>query len=162
MSNLSGSIVCTIEFGPFRKSILFSSVYLKGTELGCTTDEKGLFHLKVPEGQYTLVVSAVGYQTVEHVVQAKHGERQRLHIHLSTDVKELDEVIVVSNGVSRVKKSAFNAIALDTKVLQNSTQNLSEALAQAPGNEASRVGRCRFRHAIDDGRIQRETYQDFY
>ena len=30
----------------------FASVYLKGTELGCTTDEKGLFHLKVPEGQY--------------------------------------------------------------------------------------------------------------
>lgn len=82
----------------------FASVYLKGTELGCTTDEKGLFHLKVPEGQYTLVVSAVGYQTVEQVVQAKNGERQRLHIHLSTDIKELEEVVVVSNGVSRVKK----------------------------------------------------------
>lgn len=118
----------------------FASVYLKGTELGCTTDEKGLFHLKVPEGQYTLVVSAVGYQTVEQVVQAKNEERQRLHIHLSTDVKELEEVVVVSNGVSRVKKSAFNAIALDTKALQNSTQNLSEALAQAPGMKLRESG----------------------
>ena len=118
----------------------FASVYLKGTELGCTTDEKGLFHLKVPEGKYTLVVSAVGYQTVEQVVQAKNGERQRLHIHLSTDVKELEEVVVVSNGVSRVKKSAFNAIALDTKALQNSTQNLSEALAQAPGMKLRESG----------------------
>lgn len=118
----------------------FASVYLKGTELGCTTDEKGLFHLKVPEGQYTLVVSAVGHQTIEQVVQAKNGERQRLHIHLSTDVKELEEVVVVSNGVSRVKKSAFNAIALDTKALQNSTQNLSEALAQAPGMKLRESG----------------------
>ena len=118
----------------------FASVYLKGTEIGSTTDERGLFHLKVPEGQYTLVVSAVGYQAVEQVVQAKNGERQRLYIHLSTDVKELEEVVVVSNGVSRVKNSAFNAIALDTKVLQNSTQNLSEALAQAPGMKLRESG----------------------
>lgn len=93
----------------------FASVYLKGTNIGCTTDDKGLFHLKVPEGEYTLVVSAVGYQTAEETIQAKSGEKQRLHIRLSTDTKELDEVVVVSNGVSRVKKSAFNAIALDTK-----------------------------------------------
>lgn len=118
----------------------FASVYLKGTNIGCTTDDKGLFHLKVPEGEYTLVVSAVGYQTAEETIQAKSGEKQRLHIRLSTDTKELDEVVVVSNGVSRVKKSAFNAIALDTKILQNSTQNLSEALAQAPGMKLRESG----------------------
>lgn len=49
----------------------FASVYLKGTNIGCTTDDKGLFHLKVPEGEYTLVVSAVGYQTAEQTIQAK-------------------------------------------------------------------------------------------
>lgn len=118
----------------------FASVYLKGTNIGCTTDDKGLFHLKVPEGEYTLVVSAVGYQTAEQTIQAKSGEKQRLRIRLSTDTKELDEVVVVSNGVSRVKKSAFNAIALDTKILQNSTQNLSEALAQAPGMKLRESG----------------------
>ena len=41
--------------------------------------------------------------------------------------------MVVSTGVSRVKQSAFNAVALETKELQNSTKNLGEALSKVPG-----------------------------
>lgn len=47
--------------------------------------------------------------------------------------EQLDEVVVVSTGVSRLKQSAFNAVALDTEELQNSTKSLSEALSKAPG-----------------------------
>ena len=46
---------------------------------------------------------------------------------------QLDEVVVVAGGVSRVKKSAFNTIAVDTKEMQNTTKNLSDALSKAPG-----------------------------
>ena len=42
-------------------------------------------------------------------------------------------MVVVSNGISRLKRSAFNAVALDTKELQNSNRSLREALANAPG-----------------------------
>ena len=42
--------------------------------------------------------------------------------------------------MTRLKRSAFNAVALDTKALQNSTQNLSEALAQAPGMKIRESG----------------------
>ena len=39
------------------KSIIdFATVYLKGTQYGCTTNEKGLYHLKAPAGKYTLGV----------------------------------------------------------------------------------------------------------
>ena len=55
-------------------------------------------------------------------------------------VEILDEVVVVSNGVSRVKRSAFNAIAVDTKEFQNSTKNLSDALAKAPGMKLRESG----------------------
>ena len=62
------------------------------------------------------------------------------NVRLRVDNEELDEVVVVSNGVTRLKRSAFNAVALDTKALQNSTQNLSEALAQAPGMKIRESG----------------------
>lgn len=118
----------------------FATVYLKGTTYGCTTDEKGLYHLQAPAGKYTLVVSAIGYKTVETPVTLVRGERIKRNILISTDVLELDEVVVVSNGVSRVKRSAFNAIAVDTKELQNSTKNLSDALAKAPGMKLRESG----------------------
>ena len=49
------------------------------------------------------------------------------------DTIHLAEVTVVSAGVSRVKNSAYNAVAVDTKGMLNTTKTLSEALAKAPG-----------------------------
>ena len=118
----------------------FATVYLKGTTYGCTTDEEGIYHLHAPAGKYTLVVSAIGYKTIEKPVTLVHGERIKMNVMIAPSVTELDEVVVVSNGVSRVKRSAFNAIAVDTKEFQNSTRNLSDALAKAPGMKLRESG----------------------
>ena len=118
----------------------FATVYLKGTNYGGTTNEEGIYHLQAPAGEYTLVVSAIGYKTVEKPVKLMRGERTKMNVVISPQATELDEVVVVSNGVTRLKRSAFNAVALDTKALQNSTQNLSEALAQAPGMKIRESG----------------------
>ena len=118
----------------------FATVYLKGTTYGCTTDEEGIYHLHAPAGKYTLVVSAIGYKTIEKPVTLVHGERIRMNVMIAPSVTELDEVVVVSNGVSRVKRSAFNSIAVDTKEFQNSTRNLSDALAKAPGMKLRESG----------------------
>ena len=102
--------------------------------------KEGIYHLQAPAGEYTLVVSAIGYKTVEKPVKLMRGERTKMNVVISPQATELDEVVVVSNGVTRLKRSAFNAVALDTKALQNSTQNLSEALAQAPGMKIRESG----------------------
>ena len=126
---LSGKIISAED----KNIIDFATVYLKGTAYGCTTDERGIYHLKAPVGTYTLVVSAIGYETFEEPITLQ-GERQTRHtIALKTATHQLDEVEIVSSGVSRVKKSAFNAVALDTRELHNSTKSLSEALMQLPG-----------------------------
>ena len=118
----------------------FATVYLKGTTYGCTTNEEGIYHLHAPAGKYTLVVSAVGYETVEKPVTLVRGERIKMNVAVAPSVTELDEVVVVSNGVSRVKRSAFNAVAVDTKEWQNSTKNLSDALTKAPGMKLRESG----------------------
>ena len=132
---ISGKILST------EKEIVdFATVYLKGTTYGGTTNEEGLFHLKAPAGNYTLVVSAIGYQTVEKEVRLTTGEQVKHTITITPRSTELEEVVILSNGVSRLKRSAFNAVALDTKELQNSTKSLSEALAKAPGLKVRETG----------------------
>ena len=64
----------------------------------------------------------------------------RQNITISPETQQLDEVTVVSTGVSRLKRSAFNAVAVDTKELQNTTKNLSDALAKAPGMKLRESG----------------------
>ena len=132
---ISGKVLSTE-----KTTVDFATVYLKGTNYGGTTNEEGIYHLQAPAGEYTLVVSAIGYKTVEKPVKLMRGERTKMNVVISPQATELDEVVVVSNGVTRLKRSAFNAVALDTKAMQNSTQNLSEALAQAPGMKIRESG----------------------
>ena len=132
---ISGKVLSTE-----KTTVDFATVYLKGTNYGGTTNEEGIYHLQAPAGEYTLGVSAIGYKTVEKPVKLMRGERTKMNVVISPQATELDEVVVVSNGVTRLKRSAFNAVALDTKALQNSTQNLSEALAQAPGMKIRESG----------------------
>ena len=117
----------------------FATVYLKDTNYGCSSDEQGMYYLHAPAGAYTLVVSAIGYETVEKSVVLT-GERAKMNIVLTATQVELDEVVVMASGVSRVNRSAFNAVAIGTKELQNSTKTLSEALARTPGMKLRESG----------------------
>ena len=137
---ISGRIISTE-----KETVDFATVYLKGTSYGVTTNQEGLYHIKAPAGDYTLVVSAVGYTKVEKKVKLVNDERMKLNITIAPETQQLDEVTIVSTGVSRVKRSAFNAVAVDTKELQNTTKNLSDALTKAPGmklRESGEIGRA--------------------
>lgn len=120
--------------------INYATVNLKGTKYGVGTDLDGIYELNVPAGKYTIVVRAVGYATVEREIELKPGARTRLNVEMSFQERALDEVTVISNGVSRVNRSAYNAVAIDTKALQNSTQNLGDALGRAPGMKIRESG----------------------
>jgi outer membrane cobalamin receptor len=132
---VSGKIISTE-----KETVDFATVYLKGTNYGETTNPEGIYHLRAPAGSYTLVVSAIGYKTVEQQVKLVAGERVKRNITITPQATALDEVVVVSSGISRLKRSAFNAVAIDTKSLQNTTQNLSQVLVQAPGMKLRESG----------------------
>ena len=118
----------------------YASVYLKGTAHGCVTDERGRFRMHAPAGEYTLVVSALGFETYEAAFSLGERDEKEMNLRLRPAAIELDGVEVVSSGVSRVKRSAFNAVALDAKEFENSTKSLSEALAKTPGMKLRESG----------------------
>lgn len=123
-----------------NEAVDFATVYLKGTTYGGTTNHEGIYHLQAPEGSYTLVVSVVGYRTAEKSVVLVAGENVKQHMTIDAETVQLDEVTVVSTGVSRLKRSPFNAVAVDTKEMQNTTKSLSDALSKAPGMKLRESG----------------------
>ena len=80
--------------------IIGASVVIKGTTNGTITDFDGNFMLEVP-AKATLVVSYVGYKTLEVPVNGK-----TLNINLKEDTEMLDEVVVVGYGTQ--KKATLN------------------------------------------------------
>ncbi|MDE7077780.1 MAG: carboxypeptidase-like regulatory domain-containing protein, partial [Alistipes sp.] len=122
-----------------KEEVAFATVSLKGTVYGCSTDQQGMYYLHAPAGKYTLIVSAIGYQTVEKPVTLT-GERLKMNIILAASEIRMDEVVVTGSSVGRINRSPFNAVAIGTEELQNSTKSLSEALARTPGMKLRESG----------------------
>ena len=111
--------------------VSYANVALKGTSYGCVTDEDGKYHISAPAGKYTMSVTMLGYSSVEKKIDL--SKDNLLDVKLTDSGIMLDEVIVASSAVSKVRQSAYNAIGVDAKELKNTTKNLGDALAKAPG-----------------------------
>lgn len=76
------------------------NVLLKGTNTGTITDFEGNFSLQVPSTG-VLVISYIGYQTVEMKISSK----SHYDIVLKEDAEVLGEVVVTAMGIERKAKS---------------------------------------------------------
>ncbi len=121
------------------EAIDYATVLLKGTTQTCYTNEKGLYHLSAPAGNYSIIFSCTGFEDCELPVTLTAGQRTKLNVKLKP-VTQLAEVIVVGDQLSKVKNSAYNATAVNTRELVNTTRTLSEALAKAPGMKIRESG----------------------
>jgi TonB-dependent starch-binding outer membrane protein SusC len=70
------------------------SVVVKGTATGAVTDVDGNYTVSVPSPGSVLVFSFVGYTTVEREV----GSSSVMDIRMSTDARQLSEIIVTGQG----------------------------------------------------------------
>ncbi len=111
----------------------YATVWLEGTSYASQTNPKGRFSIVAPSGDYELVVSAVGYGEVRRKVSLAAGQRLNMDIKLGIATRSIDEVTVMSSGVGRIKRSAFNAVAVDATLLANTTKSISDAISKAPG-----------------------------
>jgi outer membrane cobalamin receptor len=118
----------------------FATVSLKNTRYGTVSAYDGSFRFEAPAGSYTLVVSSLGYETVEKEIVLSAGQRLLKNIMLTPSVTQLAEITVSVSAVSRINRSAYNAVAIDTRAMQNTTRNLGDALARAPGVRLREAG----------------------
>jgi TonB-linked SusC/RagA family outer membrane protein len=83
--------------GPDNAGIPGVTVVVKGTTNGTTSDMDGNFMLSLPDANATLVISAVGFVTQEIPLDG----RSTLNVTLQTDVKALEEVVVLGYTTSK-------------------------------------------------------------
>lgn len=69
------------------------TIILKGTTIGSVTDDSGHYMLKnLPEGEFTIEVSFVGFKTVTKKVTTGKGKTQELNFELEEDLISLEGV----------------------------------------------------------------------
>ena len=132
-SQRAETVISGKVFSTEKGIVEFATVYLKNTGYGSVTNQEGIYHMSAKPGSYTLVVSAIGYETAEQDIELLSGERIKLNVSLRPSVSELEEVVVTGGGISKINNSAFNAVAIDTKKLGNTTLDLAHALNRVSG-----------------------------
>jgi len=82
----------------------FTKVFLRGTELGAISDQWGNYCIEnVPNGKFKLVVSAIGFDTEERIIDVKESSFIIVNIELFSRTSSIDEV-VVSGTMKEVSK----------------------------------------------------------
>lgn len=99
--NVKGKVISEGDNEPVPGAL----VVIKGTQRGTTTEIDGSFTLEASVGE-TLVISFVGFNSKEILVQANQGD---LNVNLSYSTSDLSEVVVVGYG-SQIKKEVTGAI----------------------------------------------------
>lgn len=99
-----------------NEPIIGASVVIKGTTNGGITDLDGNFQLNNVAAGSTLVVSYIGYQTLEIPVQKGKTSYQ---VALSEDTQTLDEVVVVGFGTQKKVNLTGAVASVDNKKLES-------------------------------------------
>lgn len=95
---LAQTIQGTVTDAATGESLPGVNIVIKGAEtIGTSSNQDGTFELDVPSLNSVLVVSYIGYQTLEVPIQG----RQTVIIELTASILEADELMVVAYGVQR-------------------------------------------------------------
>jgi TonB-linked SusC/RagA family outer membrane protein len=125
------SISGTVSDRSTNESLPGASVMIKGTNLGSITDMDGKFSLKAPAGDNILVISYIGYETVELPV----GNQIVFNVQLVPSKTSLQEVVVVGYGSAKVKDltSAITTVRSEDIIRTPASQPLQSLQGKVAG-----------------------------
>lgn len=128
-----GTIRGTVYDDANGDPMLFTNVYLEGTTIGTATDINGFYTIpNVPEGEYTLISTALGYDTMKYEITIdpktkiitqniflKEGKVQITGVEISAEREErINEVKVSSVKVTTEEISKIPSVGGEPDIAQ--------------------------------------------
>jgi len=79
-----------------KETLIGVSLYIEETKTGLSTNEYGFYSITLPKGNYTILISYIGYQTLQETINLTQDTRKNFFI--SEKSEELDEVVIIQNN----------------------------------------------------------------
>ncbi|WP_246581278.1 TonB-dependent receptor [Echinicola shivajiensis] len=104
----------TIEDASSGEGLIGATIFIKELGTGGTSNVYGFYSLTVPEGEYTLVYSFVGYESVTKSISL--FDDQSLNLELEPESTQLEEVVVTADPEdSNVRSTQMSVNKLDMR-----------------------------------------------
>lgn len=126
-ANIFGHIIS----GTNGEHIPYATIAIKDSTIGCAADGTGHYTIKnIPVGEHTVVVSAIGYQTIEFKHVAERNTSIELNFTLEESSLIVDEVVVsATRNETNRRQTATVVNVASTKLFESTASaNLSEAM----------------------------------
>lgn len=118
------------------KHLPYITIFVKGTNIGTTTDTSGHYFLKnLPTGTISLEVKSVGFRTTQKSITIDANSTKELNFAIEQDDIALDDVVVSANRNETKRKLAPNLVNVLSPKLFDATQSvcLAQGLNFQPG-----------------------------
>ena len=118
------------------------SLSIKGYAYGTITDSKGEFHFnKLPQGRYTLLVTYIGYNKLEKIVEV-NGKDLTLSLVLRNSTSALDQIQIIAYGTEskRFSVGSVSTVTAEDIEKQPVTNPLLALQGQAAGLVVTSTG----------------------
>ena len=111
-----------------QEHLSFVNVQIKGTSMGCLTDESGHYYLKnLPEGKHTIIFSMMGYETLEKSVVLHRDTLIEINVAISEKSFLMDNVVVTANKYATKQKEVATIVNVISPLIIESTTSNSMA-----------------------------------
>lgn len=121
------------------EAVIFTNVFLKGTSIGASTDVNGYFSVtQIPEGQYTLVVTYLGYDTFSEEITVRAGDITTEKIFLKKSSVQMQTVEISAERQERQTNVTMSVTKATPKQIKQiptigATADLAQYLQVLPG-----------------------------
>lgn len=141
---LSGTIIVKTN----TETIIGASIFIPEAKVSTVTNAYGFYSITLPKGEYTIVVSCVGFETIEeHISLTKNIKKNFPMLEKS---KILNEVVVKYNSsVSNIQKPEMSVNKLSISTIKKMPAVMGEvdvlkAILQLPGVSHAQEGATGF------------------
>ncbi len=145
----SGQVQGTITDASTQESLPGANVFLKGTAIGSASDLEGQFRIaNIPPGNYTLVVSYMGYIQQEVPIQIAANRTLTQNIKMDYSVVDVEgEVIITAQREGQVaainqqitSDQIVNIVSAE-RIQELPDANAAESIGRLPGIAVQRSG----------------------
>lgn len=122
--------------------LAFANVSVKGSSNGVTTNDKGEYSISLPAGEYVMVFSFIGYETIEKIIDLKPNQTVELNISLGSGGYKLDDVVIKSVRKRNTEAAVLTEVreakqiisAISAEQMSKGTDgNAAQAIQRVPG-----------------------------
>lgn len=136
-----------VEDAASGERIIGVNLYLEGKAIGTTTNTFGFYSLSLPQGDYELVVSFIGYKSIRKAISLKEQNLQ-LDFKLEEETETLNEVTVIGEEL-QVERVQMSQIQLSVAEIKKIPAFLGEvdiirAIQLLPGVQSGNEGTTGF------------------